>query len=109
MTDDDDKATGPPPFANPLHIEDVAAPIIYVDTCFGGGPAYGDNIELTFATKILDHRHNPPVTLTKTNLRLISSRRSLQATAEFINKLLADLEAGIGSGGETPPANTTLN
>jgi len=100
-----DEEAGPRPVDNPLHIEDIAAPIVYADFCTGGGPANGTNITLTFVTGILDHRFNPPQTVGKTVLRLIMPREQMKATADFINKLVGDLESGT-----TPPAkNTTLN
>lgn len=101
-----DEEAPPPALANPLHVEDIAAPIIYVDHCLGGGfSGSGDNITLTFATKILDHRHNPPVSLTKTVLRLVMPRNARADTAGFIGELLGKIEKG----GEAPPANATIN
>ncbi|HEY5409921.1 MAG TPA: hypothetical protein VIJ94_04255 [Caulobacteraceae bacterium] len=65
----------------------------------------GDNVALTFVSRIMDHRHNPPTNLDVTVLRLVMPREALRATALFIDKLLVDMEAG-----STPSAtNTRLN
>jgi hypothetical protein len=86
-------------------LEDPNAPIVYADVCLGGGPMNGDNITLTFATKILDHTKNPPGSHSRTVLRLVIPRVAASGMGDFIRQLLASIEAGA----EPPPANTKLN
>lgn len=93
------------PVDNPAHVEDLSAPIVYADVCLGGGPSNGGNLTLTFATGILDHRFNPPPTVGKTVLRLVMPMEQMRATADFINRLLSDLESDIA----TPAKNSKLN
>jgi hypothetical protein len=80
--------------AHPNHIEDLSAPLIFADCCFGGGPMMGDNVTLSFAAKILDSRFDPPASASKTVLRLVIPRASARELSAFLTKLLADLEAG---------------
>jgi hypothetical protein len=91
--------------ANPNHVEDLSAPMVFVDRCLGGGPMQGDNVTLSFAAKILDSRFNPPASVTKTVLRLVIPKASARELAAFIARLLEDLESD-----EAPPdAHTSLN
>lgn len=94
-----------PPLANPTHFEDVAVPIVYADFVMGGGPINGDNITLTFATTVLDHRHNPPQRITKSVMRLVMPRVALIGAADFVQQITKPLEPG----SSPPPANTTIN
>lgn len=96
-----DKPSEPPPLA---HFEDTTAPIVYADACMGGGPMNGDNVTLTFATKFLDHRTNPPTNATKTVLRLVMARGAVSDLADFARGLLAALDAG-----SAPPEAKSLN
>jgi hypothetical protein len=76
------------------HFEDVNAPIIYADACWGGGRMNGDNLTLTFAATILDHSKNPPAKHTKTVLRLVLPKMASADLADFIKDTLARLEVG---------------
>jgi len=87
------------------HFEDVNAPLIYADDCFGGGLMVGGNITLTFAAKILNHTQSPPVSHSKTVLRLVIPAVSAGAMADFVKQLLANIERGSAPAA----ANTKLN
>lgn len=104
MPDEESQSEAQAP-ANPSHVEDITAPIIYADLCFGGGPMNGDNATLSFVTKILDHRTNPPTNATKTVLRLVMPRSAIREMAGFMTKLLDD----IAGAQDAPPANAKLN
>ena len=87
------------------HFEDVNAPIVYADWCWGGGAVNGENLTLTFVTKILNHTENPPASHTKTVLRLVIPKIAASAMADFIKNHLANIEAGH----EMAATNKTLN
>lgn len=82
-----------PSLSRAQHVEDFAAPTLYVDTCMGGGSVNGDNLVLTFATTILDHTVDPPAPVTKTAARLVLSKGAAADTARFISTLLAKIKA----------------
>lgn len=65
----------------------------------------GDNVTVTFATKVLDHRFNPPLSVSRTALRLIMPRDTAKGAAEFLRQLVDSLEAGVSD----PQPNRALN
>ena len=79
--------------------------MLYVDGCLGGAPMMGDNITLTFGAKFLDHTQSPPVSYSKTVLRLVLPSSSAAATAEFIQSLLVSFEDGAPSAASNSEMN----